>query len=138
MATNSYGGGSALSMQLDVAKENISLMDPMNWGANAIYDIVDNKLVSISQPFKMPAPQKETENCGLHCHVHLLIDKIGAMKGGPIPIPGRDINALSKHGINPLHYCGISVIDFTDSFFQTKLKSHTFDRGPILDDEQEN
>jgi hypothetical protein len=51
--------------------------DPMNWGANAIYDIVDSKLEFRSH-FKMPAPQKETENCVAH-------------NGAIIPIPGRDI-----------------------------------------------
>ena len=36
--------------------------DPLDWGADAIYDIVDGKLVFKSY-FKIPAPQLEQENC---------------------------------------------------------------------------
>ena len=87
--------------------------DPMNWGANAIYDIVDNKLEFRSH-FKMPAPQKETENCVAH-------------NGAIIPIPGRDIF------VQAWYQGGISVIDFTDS--SNPIEIAYFDRGPILDDE---
>ena len=87
--------------------------DPMNWGANAIYDIVDSKLEFRSH-FKMPAPQKETENCVAH-------------NGAIIPIPGRDIF------VQAWYQGGISVIDFTDS--SNPIEIAYFDRGPILDDE---
>ncbi|MBI73711.1 MAG: DUF305 domain-containing protein [Gammaproteobacteria bacterium] len=87
--------------------------DRMNWGANAIYDIVDNKLEFRSH-FKMPAPQKETENCVAH-------------NGAIIPIPGRDIF------VQAWYQGGISVIDFTDS--SNPIEIAYFDRGPILDDE---
>jgi len=87
--------------------------DPINWGANAIYDIVDGKLEFRSH-FKMPAPQKETENCVAH-------------NGAIIPIPGRDIF------VQAWYQGGISVIDFTDS--SNPIEIAYFDRGPILDDE---
>ena len=87
--------------------------DPMNWGANAIYDIVDSKLEFRSH-FKMPAPQKETENCVAH-------------NGAIIPVPGRDIF------VQAWYQGGISVIDFTDS--SNPIEIAYFDRGPILEDE---
>ena len=87
--------------------------DPMNWGANAIYDIVEGKLEFRSH-FKMPAPQKETENCVAH-------------NGAIIPIPGRDIF------VQAWYQGGISVIDFTDS--SNPIEIAYFDRGPILEDE---
>ena len=86
--------------------------DPMNWGANAIYDIVDNKLNFAAM--QMPAPQKETENCVAH-------------DGAIIPIPGRDIF------VQTWYQGGISVIYFTDS--SNPIEIAYFDRGPILDDE---
>ena len=64
--------------------------------------------------FKMPAPQKETENCVAH-------------NGAIIPIPGRDIF------VQAWYQGGISVIDFTDSSNPSEIAY--FDRGPILEDE---
>ena len=87
--------------------------DPLDWGANAIYDIVDDRLEFRSH-FKMPAPQKETENCVAH-------------NGAIIPVPGRDIF------IQAWYQGGISVIDFTDS--SKPIEIAYFDRGPILEDE---
>ena len=87
--------------------------DPINWGANAIYDIVDGQLQFRSH-FKMPAPQKETENCVAH-------------NGAIIPVPGRDIF------VQAWYQGGISVIDFTDS--SNPIEIAYFDRGPILEDE---
>ena len=51
--------------------------DPLDWGADAIYDIVDGKL-EFRGYFKMPAPQVEEENCVAH-------------NGSIVPVPGRDI-----------------------------------------------
>jgi hypothetical protein len=85
----------------------------LDWGANAIYDIVDDRLEFRSH-FKMPAPQKETENCVAH-------------NGAIIPVPGRDIF------IQAWYQGGISVIDFTDS--SNPIEIAYFDRGPILEDE---
>ena len=85
----------------------------MNWGAIAIYDIVEGKLEFRSH-FKMPAPQKETENCVAH-------------NGAIIPVPGRDIF------VQAWYQGGISIIDFTDS--SNPVEIAYFDRGPILEDE---
>ena len=84
--TDEWGGG---------GRARCRAWDPINWGANAIYDIVDGQLQFRSH-FKMPAPQKETENCVAH-------------NGAIIPVPGRDIF------VQAWYQGGISVIDFTDS-----------------------
>lgn len=102
--TDEWGGGS---------RARCRAWDPLTWGANAIYDIVDGKLVFRSY-FKMPAPQLETENCVAH-------------NGSIIPVPGRDIF------VQAWYQGGISVIDFTDSANPVEIAF--FDRGPILEDE---
>ena len=66
--TDEWGGG---------GRARCRAWDPLDWGADAIYDIVDNKLEFRSH-YKMPAPQMETENCVAH-------------NGSIIPIPNRDI-----------------------------------------------
>ncbi len=68
--TDEWGGGS---------RPRCRAYDPTDWGANAIYDIVDGKLEFRSY-YKLPAPQVEQENCVAH-------------NGSVIPIPGRDIFA---------------------------------------------
>ena len=83
--------------------------DPLDWGANAIYDIVDGKLEFRSH-FKMPAPQSEQENCVAH-------------NGSVVPVPGRDIL------VQAWYQGGISVIDFTDS--AKPMEIAYFDRGPV-------
>ena len=102
--TDEWGGG---------GRARCRAWDPMNWGANAIYDIVEGKLEFRSH-FKMPAPQKETENCVAH-------------NGAIIPVPGRDIF------VQAWYQGGISIIDFTDS--SNPVEIAYFDRGPILEDE---
>lgn len=102
--TDEWGGG---------GRARCRAWDPMNWGANAIYDIVDGQLQFRSH-FKMPAPQKETENCVAH-------------NGAIIPVPGRDIF------VQAWYQGGISIIDFTDS--SNPVEIAYFDRGPILEDE---
>ena len=54
--TDEWGGG---------GRARCRAWDPLNWGADAIYDIVDEKLEFRSH-YKMPAPQLETENCVAH------------------------------------------------------------------------
>ena len=98
--TDEWGGG---------GRARCRAWDPLNWGADAIYDIVDNKLEFRSH-YKMPAPQLETENCVAH-------------NGSIIPVPNRDIFVQSWY------QGGISVIDFTDSF--NPIEIAYFDRGPI-------
>jgi len=98
--TDEWGGGS---------RPRCRAYDPLNWGADAIYDIVDGKLVFRSH-FKMPAPQRETENCVAH-------------NGSIVPVPGRDIF------VQAWYQGGVSVIDFTDSSNPKEIAY--FDRGPI-------
>ena len=83
--------------------------DPLTWGADAIYDIVDGKLEFRSY-YKLPAPQLEQENCVAH-------------NGSIVPVPGRDIF------VQAWYQGGLSVIDFTDSAHPVEIAY--FDRGPI-------
>ncbi len=83
--------------------------DPLDWGADAIYDIVDGRLEFRSY-FKMPAPQNEQENCVAH-------------NGSVVPVPGRDIF------VQAWYQGGITVIDFTDS--ANPIEIAYFDRGPM-------
>ena len=101
--TDEWGGG---------GRARCRAWDPLNWGADAIYDIVDNKLEFRSH-YKMPAPQLETENCVAH-------------NGSIIPVPGRDIF------VQAWYQGGISIMDFTDSANPKEIGY--FDRGPINKD----
>ena len=98
--TDEWGGG---------GRARCRAFDPLDWGADAIYDIVDGKLEYRSH-FKMPAPQREYENCVAH-------------NGSIVPVPGRDIF------VQAWYQGGISVIDFTDS--SNPVEIAYFDRGPI-------
>ncbi|NDY95100.1 DUF305 domain-containing protein [Wenzhouxiangella sp. C33] len=98
--TDEWGGG---------MRPRCRASDPSNWGANAIYDIVDGRLEFRSY-YKLPAPQTEQENCVAH-------------NGSLIPVPGRDIMVQSWY------QGGISVFDFTDSANPVEIAF--FDRGPI-------
>ena len=100
--TDEWGGG---------GRPRCRTYDPLTWGADAIYDIVDGKLTFRSH-FKMPAPQGETENCVAH-------------NGSIIPVPGRDIF------VQAWYQGGLSIIDFTDS--ANPIEIAYFDRGPIDD-----
>ncbi len=98
--TDEWGGG---------GRARCRASDPKNWGADAIFDIVDRKMQFRSY-FKMPAPQTEQENCVAH-------------NGSLIPVPGRDIM------VQAWYQGGISVFDFTDSSKPVEIAF--FDRGPI-------
>ena len=98
--TDEWGGG---------ARPRCRAHDPLTWGADSIYDIVDGQLEFRSH-FKMPAPQVEQENCVAH-------------NGSIVPVPGRDIF------VQAWYQDGISVIDFTDSANPVEIAY--FDRGPI-------
>ena len=98
--TDEWGGG---------GMPRCRAFDPLDWGADAIYDIVDGQLEFRSY-FKMPAPQTEQENCVAH-------------NGSVVPVPGRDIF------VQAWYQGGISVIDFTDSSHPVEIAY--FDRGPI-------
>ena len=98
--TDEWGGGS---------RPRCRAYDPLTWGADAIYDIVDGKL-EFRSFYKMPAPQIDQENCVAH-------------NGSIIPVPGRDIF------VQAWYQGGISVIDITDSANPVEIAF--FDRGPI-------
>jgi hypothetical protein len=98
--TDEWGGG---------GRPRCRAIDPPNWGADAIFDIVDRKL-KFAGYFKMPAPQTEQENCVAH-------------NGSLIPVPGRDIM------VQAWYQGGVSVFDFTDAAKPVEIAF--FDRGPI-------
>ncbi len=90
--------------------------DKMEWGANAIFTLVNNKMVFQSY-YKMPAAQTSLENCVAH-------------NGSLIPVPGRDIMAQAWY------QGGISVFDWTDPANPKEIAF--FDRGPIDSTEMGN
>ena len=102
--TDEWGGGGRPRCQAG---------DPMQWGADAIYEIVEGKL-EFRSLFKIPAPQSDMENCVAH-------------NGSIIPVPGRDIF------VQAWYQGGISVIDFTDAANPVEIAY--FDRGPINQDQ---
>ncbi len=102
--TDEWGGG---------GRPRCRASDPMTWGANAIYDIVDGKLVFRSY-YKMPAPQTDKENCVAH-------------NGSIIPVPGRDLF------VQAWYQGGVSVMDFTNSAKPREIAY--FDRGPISNEQ---
>jgi hypothetical protein len=98
--TDEWGGG---------GRPRCRATDPLTWGADAIFDIVDRKL-QFKGYFKMPAPQTDQENCVAH-------------NGSLIPVPGRDIM------VQAWYQGGLSVFDFTDAAKPVEIAF--FDRGPI-------
>ena len=102
--TDEWGGG---------GRPRCQASDPRNWGADAIYDIVDGKL-KFRSLYKLPAPQSDKENCVAH-------------NGSIIPVPGRDIM------VQAWYQGGISIMDFTDSANPVEIAY--FDRGPIDKDQ---
>jgi hypothetical protein len=98
--TDEWGGGT---------RPRCRATDLPTWGANAIFDVVDKKLVFRSY-YKLPASQTEQENCVAH-------------NGSLIPVPGRDIK------VQGWYQGGVSVFDFTDS--ANPIEIAYFDRGPV-------
>src|SRR2546427_4369311 len=98
--TDEWGGGLGARCRAN---------DPNKWGADAIFNLKDNKL-SFASYYKMPAAQGDSENCVAH-------------NGSLIPVPGRDIE------VQAWYQGGISVMDFTDSAHPVEIAY--FDRGPI-------
>jgi hypothetical protein len=98
--TDEWGGGT---------RPRCRATDLPNWGADAIFDIVDKKLV-FKGYYKLPAAQTDTENCVAH-------------NGSIVPVPGRDIM------VQAWYQGGVSVFDFTDS--SKPFEIAFFDRGPI-------
>jgi hypothetical protein len=83
--------------------------DPNKWGADAVFQIEDNKL-KFGNYYKMPAAQGDSENCVAH-------------NGSLIPIPGRDVM------VQAWYQGGLSVVDFTDANHPVEIAY--FDRGPM-------
>ncbi len=83
--------------------------DKMEWGADALFTIEDNKL-KFHTYYKMPAPQTRQENCVAH-------------NGSLIPIPGREIM------VQAWYQGGVSIFDWTDVDHPKEIAY--FDRGPI-------
>ena len=98
--TDEWGGGT---------RPRCRATDLPNWGADAIFDIVDKKM-KFGGYYKMPAAQTETENCVAH-------------NGSLIPVPGRDIM------VQGWYQGGVSVFDFTDAANPVEIAY--FDRGPL-------
>jgi len=98
--TDEWGGG---------GQPRCRATDPMNWGADAIFELSKGKL-KLASYYKMPAAQTEFENCVAH-------------NGSLIPIPGRDIF------VQAWYQGGVSVVDFTDTAHPIEIAY--FDRGPL-------
>jgi hypothetical protein len=98
--TDEWGGGT---------RPRCRVIDPPNWGANAIFSIVNKKLV-FEGYYKMPAIQTDQENCVAH-------------NGSLIPVPGRDIM------VQGWYQGGVSVFDFTEA--SRPFEIAFFDRGPL-------
>ena len=98
--TDEWGGG---------GQPRCRASDPMNWGADAIFNLKGGKL-TLASYYKMPAPQTELENCVAH-------------NGSLIPIPGRDVEVQSWY------QGGVSIVDFTD--ITHPMEIGYFDRGPV-------
>ena len=98
--TDEWGGGLGARCRAN---------DPNKWGANAIFNLTNNKL-NFASYYKMPAAQGDSENCVAH-------------NGSLIPVPGRDIE------VQAWYQGGISIMDFTDA--NKPFEIAYFDRGPI-------
>lgn len=83
--------------------------DRPEWGADALFDIIDGKLQFASY-YKLPAVQTTQENCVAH-------------NGSIVPVPGRDIM------VQAWYQGGVSVIDFTDTANPVEIAY--LDRGPV-------
>jgi hypothetical protein len=98
--TDEWGGG---------LQPRCRTTDPNKWGADAIFNLKNDKL-SLASYYKMPAAQTDSENCVAH-------------NGSLVPVPGRDIE------VQAWYQGGISVMDFTDAAHPYEIAY--FDRGPI-------
>lgn len=83
-------------------------------GANAVYEITEDRRLVRRGFFKIPREQTDTENCVSH-------------NGSLIPVPGRDIL------VQAWYQGGVSVIDFTDADNPKEIAY--FERGPLSREE---
>jgi len=100
--TDEWGGGT---------QPRCRVGDPLEWGANAFFRLEEGRMEHAGY-YKLPVPQKETENCVAH-------------NGSLVPVPGRDIK------VQAWYQGGISVLDFTDPADPFEIAY--FDRGPLSD-----
>ncbi len=98
--TDEWGGG---------GQPRCRATDKMEWGADALFTIENNKMV-FHKYYKLPAAQTPQENCVAH-------------NGSLIPIPGRDIM------VQGWYQGGVSVFDWTDVEHPKEIAY--FDRGPV-------
>jgi hypothetical protein len=98
--TDELGGGGSATCDSDT---------PATKGANAIYDLKDNRL-KLRGYFKIPRAQTPSENCVAH-------------NGSLLPIKGKDIM------VQAWYQGGVSVWDFTDSGKPKEIGY--FERGPL-------
>jgi len=98
--TDEWGGGS---------QPRCRETDKLEWGADALFTIENNKLVFHSY-YKMAAPQTPYENCVAH-------------NGSLIPIPGRDVM------VQAWYQGGVSIFDWTDVSHAKEIAF--YDRGPL-------
>ncbi|HEU5049436.1 MAG TPA: hypothetical protein VFU00_03865, partial [Gemmatimonadales bacterium] len=98
--SDEWGGGGAPKCRATDKKE---------WGANAIFTLVNGKMVFQSY-YKMPAAQTVLENCVAH-------------NGSLIPVPGREIM------VQAWYQGGISVWDFTNA--RNPVELAYWERGPL-------
>jgi hypothetical protein len=101
--TDEWGGGTA---------PRCRATDKLTWGADAIFTLQGRKM-TLAGYYKMPAAQRNSENCVAH-------------NGAIIPVPGRDIMAQGWY------QGGVSVFDFTLPSNVQEIAY--FDRGPISAD----
>ena len=101
--TDEWGGGLSARCRAN---------DPNKWGADAIFNLKDNKL-SFASYYKLPAAQGDSENCVAH-------------NGSLVPVPGRDLK------VQAWYQGGVSLMDFTDAEHPVEIAY--FDRGPITTD----
>ena len=98
--SDEWGGGS---------QPRCRVTDKPEWGADAIFTLVDNQMTFKSY-YKLSAAQTSNENCVAH-------------NGSLIPVPGRDIM------VQAWYQGGISVFDWTDPSHPKEIAY--FDRGPM-------
>ena len=99
--TDEWGGG---------LQPRCRTVDPIVWGADAIFHINKDRKLEFASYYKMPAAQTDTENCVAH-------------NGSLVPVPGRDIE------VQAWYQGGVSVVDFTDAAHPVEIAY--FDRGPL-------
>lgn len=102
--TDEWGGGSGARCRAT---------DALNWGANAIFDIIDTDAgpqLEFASYYKMPAVQTAQENCVAH-------------NGNLLPHPDRDLM------VQAWYQGGLSIFDFTDTANPREIAY--FDRGPL-------